>query len=164
MPSDQQRRQRFQGSGPNRQDRRRRLGGGGAGMSVGPPVPVRLVDHPGAAAGGTGMGGEPAAAVDAQGVDADPVTVWVGMNLQLDSLPGPDQPGGNRVAAGLEGDQAVLPDPSQVLLGNQIGLVRQPPERGPISLSPDGDDLAVSAMHLGSANRQPGVERPAELT
>ena len=116
-----------------------------------------------ATAGGAGMGGEPAAAVDAQGVDADPVAVWVGMNLQLDSLPGPDEPGRNRVAAGLEGDQAVLPDPPQMLLGDQIGLVRQAPERGPISLSPDGDDLAVGAMHLGSADRQPGVERPVEL-
>jgi hypothetical protein len=75
------------------------------------------------------------------------------MNLQLDSLPEPDQPGGNRVAAGLETDQAVLPDPPQVLLGDQIRLVRQAPERGPISLSPDGDDLAVGAMHLGSADR-----------
>ena len=106
-------------------------GGGGPGMSVGQPVPVRLVDHPGATAGGAGMGGEPAAAVDAQGVDADPVTVWVGMNLQLDSLPGPDQPGRNRVAAGLEGDQAVLPDPPQVLLGDQIRLVRQRPGARP---------------------------------
>jgi hypothetical protein len=34
------------------------------------------------------MRGEPSATVDAQGVDADPVTVWVGMNLQLNSLPG----------------------------------------------------------------------------
>ena len=116
-----------------------------------------------AAAGGAGMGGEPAAAVDGQGVDADPVTVWVGMDLQLDSLPGPDQPGRNRVAAGLEGDQAVLPDPPQVLLGDQIGLLRQARSAARSASSPDGDDLAVGAVHLGSADRQPGVERPVEL-
>ena len=99
-------------------------GGGGPGMSVGQPVPVRLVDHPGAAAGGAGMGGEPAAAVDAQGVDADPVTVWVGMNLQLDSLPGPDQPGGNRVAAGLETRSSSPSRPA-------AGASRRPDTAGP---------------------------------
>ena len=50
-----------------------------------------------------------------------------------------------------------------MLLRDQIRLVRQAPERGSISLSPDGDDLAVGAMHLGSADRQPGVERTVEL-
>ncbi len=45
------------------------LEGGGAGVPVRKPVPVGLVDHPGAAGGGAGAGGQPAAAVDAERPD-----------------------------------------------------------------------------------------------
>jgi hypothetical protein len=62
------------------------------------------------------MGGEPAAAINAQGVDADPVAVWVGMDLQLDSLSGPDEAGGHGVAGGLERDETVLADAPQMPL------------------------------------------------
>ena len=71
------------------------------------------------------MAGEPAAAVGGEGVDADLVSTGrVEVDLQLDPLPG--RTGGRHgVAAGLEGDQAVLADPPQMLLGDQIRLLRQ---------------------------------------
>ena len=110
------------------------------------------------------MGGQPAAAVDSQGVDAHPIPSGrVAVDLQLDLLPGPDLRRGDGVAAGFEGNQAVFPDPPQMLLRDQIRLVWQGPQRGPVSLSPDGDDLPVGAVHLGSADRQPGRERAVQL-
>ena len=52
---------------------------------------MRLVDDPDAAASGPRVGGQPAAAVDGQGVDADPVSTGrVRVDLQLHPLPGPD--------------------------------------------------------------------------
>jgi hypothetical protein len=50
-----------------------------------------------------------------------------------------------------------------MLLRDQTRLVWQGPQRGPVSLSPDGDDLPVGAVHLGSADRQPGHERAVQL-
>jgi len=72
------------------------------------------------------MGGEPAAAIDAHGVDAESVPGYgVGVDLQLDSLPGPDLSSGNGVAAGLKRDEAVLANPPEMALGDQIGPLRQ---------------------------------------
>ena len=50
-----------------------------------------------------------------------------------------------------------------MLLRDQTRLVWQGPQRGPVSQSPDGDDLPVGAVHLGSADRQPGHERAVQL-
>jgi hypothetical protein len=119
---------------------------------------VSRVDDPGAAAGGPVVGGEPAAAVDGQRMDADPVpTGRVRVDLQLDLLPRLDLSGGDEVAAGLETDQTVFADPPQMLLGDQIRLGGQR-QRGPISLSPNCDDLAVGAVDLTAADRQPTSE------
>jgi hypothetical protein len=63
------------------------------------------------------------------------------MDLQLDSLPGPHRPGGNGGERGLEGDQAVLPDPTQVFVGYQIGLGRQGLQGGPVRFGANRDDL-----------------------
>ena len=72
------------------------------------------------------MAGEPPAAVRGEGVNADLVSACrVDLDLQLDLLTRPDLPGGDRVAAGLETDQAVLADPPQMPLRHQIGPLRQ---------------------------------------
>jgi hypothetical protein len=54
-----------------------------------------------------------------QGVDGD----QVGVHPQLDSLPGADLAGRDRVAADFEADQAVATDPAQVPVGHQVGLL-----------------------------------------
>src|SRR5215207_10319629 len=98
-------------------------------------------------------------------MNADPVpTGRVRMNLQLDPLPRHDLSGGDGVAAGLETDQTVFADPPQMLLGDQIRLVRQRHQGGPISLCPDGDDLTVGAVDLATADRQPSCEGAVELS
>jgi hypothetical protein len=98
----------------------------GAGVAVGQPVPVRWIDHPLAPTRRPVMAGEPPSAVGGEGVNADLVSTGrVDLDLQLDPLTGPDQAGGHRVAAGFETDQAVFPDPPQMLLRHQIRLLRQ---------------------------------------
>jgi hypothetical protein len=45
-----------------------------------------------------------------------------------------------------------------MLVGHQIGLGRQRSQRGPVGLGADRDHLAVGAMGLAPADRQPAVE------
>src|SRR4051794_16940853 len=111
------------------------------------------------------MGGEPPATFGAgagaggQGTDGDDLTV----DLELDPLSGPDGACGDGVVAGLEGDQGVLPDPAQVLVGDQVGQRRQRQQGSPVGLAAEADDLAVGAVDLAAADRQPGLEGPVEL-
>ena len=63
----------------------------------------------------------------------------------------------------LEGDQGVFADPAQVLFSDQVGPRRQRPERVPIDPGPDGDDLPVGTVDLGSPDRQPRRERPVQV-
>lgn len=77
--------------------------------------------------------------------------------------PGPDLTFGDGVVAGLEGDQGVLADPPQVLLGDQIWLLRERQKRRAVGLRADADDLAVGAVDPGAADRQPGGEGAVEL-
>ncbi len=80
----------------------------GSGVPVGQPVLVRLVHDPAAPGGGAAVGGQPlstqGAGVAGQGTDSDDRTV----DLQLDTLAGPDLACRHGVEAGLEGDQAAL--------------------------------------------------------
>lgn len=131
----------------------RRVEGGGPGMPVGQPVPVRRVDHPAAADAGAGMSGEQPPA--GRGVHGNQV---IG-DAKLEALPGPDRQGGHRVQAGFEADQAVLADPAQVPVGDQIRLCGQRQQRRPIGLGAHADHLAVGAVHLAAADRQPGSQR-----
>jgi hypothetical protein len=78
------------------------------------------------------MGGEQAAAVYAEGVDGDPVSGRVGVDLQLHPLTGPHLPGRHRIQAGLEGHQAVLADPPQMFLRDHTRMLRQRFQRRPI--------------------------------
>jgi hypothetical protein len=47
-----------------------------------------------------------------------------------------------------EADQAVPPDPAQMALADQVGQLRQRPQRRVISGGAHPDELAVGAMHL----------------
>jgi len=104
------------------------------------------------------MAGEPGPAVRGEGVNADLVaTGRADVELQLDPLTRPNEAGRDGVAAGLETDQAVFPDPPQMLLRHQIRLLRQRSQGGSIRLGADRDDLAVGAVNLtaggSAANR-----------
>ena len=88
----------------------------------------------------------------------------VRMDLQLHPLSRLYLSGGDGVAAGLEGDQAVFPDPPQILLRHQIRLLRQRCQGGSIRLGADRDDLAVGAVNLTAADRQPTGEGAVELS
>lgn len=138
-----------------------RIQGDRTGVSVRQPVVVGLVDDPGTTDARPGMGGQPAATVGADGVDGDDLTV----NLQLDLLPRPDLAGRDGVEAGLERHQAVLADPAQVLVGDQIrlGRQRQRLQRGSVGLGPDRDHLAMGAVGLRTADRQPPFEGAVQL-
>ncbi len=81
----------------------------------------------------------------------------------LDALSGPYSAGGHRIGTGLEADQAVLADPAQVLVGDQVGLVGKRQQCRPVGLGADPDHLAVGAVDLGAADRQPERERAVEL-
>ena len=105
------------------------------------------------------MGGQPLRAIGADGSDGDGLPV----DLELDPLTSSDLLGGDGVEAGLEGDQGVLADPTQVLVGDQIRQCGQREQHGPVGLGSHGDDLTVGAMDLGAADRQPGLERPVQL-
>jgi hypothetical protein len=66
--------------------------------------------------------------------------------------------------AGLEADQVVLADPTGVPLADHIRLGGQRAQRRPVALGPDGDHLAVGAVHLGTPEGQPGDEGGIQLT
>jgi hypothetical protein len=67
--------------------------------------------------------------------------------------------GGHGVEAGLERDEAVLADSTQAAVGDQIRHRRQRAQGVSVGFGAHADDLAVGAMHLSPADRQPGGER-----
>jgi hypothetical protein len=105
------------------------------------------------------MGGQHAPAVSGQGVDGH--HRWG--DAQLHVLPGVHPCRGHGVQAGLERDQAVLADPAEVLVGNQVGHRRQRGQRSPVGHRPLADDLPVGAVHLAAADGQPRRERGVHL-
>jgi hypothetical protein len=110
------------------------------------------------------MAGEPGAAVRGEGVNAEVVSTGrVHLDPQLDPLTRPDEAGRHRVAGGLETDQAVFPDPPQMLLRHQIRLLRQLSEGGSIRLGADRNHRAVGAKNLATADRQPSREGAVQL-
>jgi len=136
------------------------LGDDSTGVTIGQSVPMRLVDNPCPAFGGLGVGGQPAATVSADGTDRHGFAI----DLELNPLTCADAAGGDGVEAGLEGDQAVFADPAQVLVGDQIRLLGQSQQRGPVGLGTDRDDLSIGALHLGPADQQPSLEPTIELS
>jgi len=60
-------------------------------------------------------------------------------------------------------DQRVGADPAGVPVADHIGLLGQPTQRGPVAFGPDPGDLAVGAVDLRAADRQPGGERGVQL-
>ena len=98
-------------------------------------------------------------AVAGQRVDRD----LPGGRPDLHRLERPDLAGGHRVQAGLEPDQAVLADPPQMLLGDQVRHRGQRPQRRVIGRGAHPDHLAVGAVHLGAADHRPVQERRVHL-
>jgi hypothetical protein len=84
-------------------------------------------------------------------------------DAQLDSGARADLAPGHRVVAGRKADQGVLADPAGVPVADHIGLIGQRTQRGPVAFGAGGDDLAVGAVHLRAADRQPGSERGVQL-
>jgi hypothetical protein len=86
------------------------VGSGGAGVPVGQPVPVPLIDLVLAAGPGAAVDGQAPRVRAGGGMDIDASR----NDAQLDEHPGGHHRGGRRVEAGPEGDQTVLGNLAQV--------------------------------------------------
>ena len=134
-------------------------------MRLGVPgqsVPVLAVDAPRPLTLAPAVDGE-LDGVGAQRPDRDRVTG----HTQLDLLAGADQPPRHRIHAGVEVDQRVGTDGADVPLTHDVWRRWDRQQRRPVAFRPDGDDLAVCAVHPargGSAANRPTPPAPRPPT
>jgi hypothetical protein len=133
-------------------------------VSVGQPGPVLGVDDPAALDRRAGVGGQPGTAPGVGVVDDHGVGVsGVAVDADLDPLAGAHRAGRQRVQRSVDGDHGVLADPAQMPVGDQIRPWRDRQQSRPVGFGADRDHLAMGAVDLGAADRQPPRPRGVEL-